>query len=88
METVNIKFNNFKTLCNEIDSLNDWVVWFVDSVDLTSFLLNIKSQNHLEIDEIYEQLIITTKLQNEKVEPHSIKIKRYIEYFKSITNII
>lgn len=88
MQEVQTKFNNFKTLCNQIDCDNSWIKWLNDSVDLTTFLLSIKTKSNLSIDEIYEEMLITTELKHDVVEPFSLKLKKYFDYFKQIANII
>ena len=88
MEEVSKKFNNFKNLCNEIDSSNSWIVWLNESVDLTTFLLGIKSKSNLSHNELYNEMLIATELKHEVIEPFSEKLKKYFEYFKLISNII
>lgn len=87
MEVVQTKYNNFKKLCLEIDSGNSWIIW-LQTIDLTPFLLSIKAQTHLSNDEIYNEMILKTELNHEVVQPFSEKLKKYFEYFKQIANII
>ena len=88
MEIVNQKFNNFKQFILEIDNTNDWVTWFVEKVDLPAFLLTIREKKYLSNDQIYNQLIETTELKQDKLTGHTDKLKKYIEYFSKISNVV
>lgn len=87
MEIVNQKFNNFKQFILEIDNTNSWVIWFQD-IQLPAFLLTIREKKYLSNDQIYNQLIETTELEQDKLTGHTDKLKKYIEYFSKISNVV
>lgn len=87
MDIVNQKYNNFLKLILEVDNTNEWITW-AQTIDLTTFLINIKLKNHLSVNDIYNEMLVTTELKPEIVEPFSEKLKKYFDYFKQISNII
>lgn len=87
MEIVELKYNNMKKLCNDIDSENEWVKQ-LQEVPLSAFIATIKAKSHLKEDEIYNTLIEKSQIDPKKLPNHEVKIKRYIEYFSQISKII
>ena len=87
MDSVNIKFNNLKALCLQIDCENEWVKMLQD-IQLEAFLNAINSQKHLSDEEVYNALIMKSQIDKDKLLNHVDKFKRYIEYFRKIIEVM
>jgi hypothetical protein len=83
------KFGRFKELCLKIDDKNEWVIYFCKEVGMTKFLYTIKyrliQNQNVGIEDIYKELLETTKLTDEIVG-NGVRdmIKRYTTYFLTV----
>ncbi len=90
MQEINVKYNNLKNFVKSVDETNEWVI-YLQSVPFESFHLTVKQKvsNGLSIDDIYKDIVNTSKIVPEKItDDIQKKLHRYIEYFTQIAQIM
>ncbi len=90
MQEINVKYNNLKNFVKSVDDTNDWVI-YLQSVPFEAFHLTVKQKvsNGLSLDEIYKDIVNTSKIVPEKLtDDIEKKIRRYVEYFVQIAKIM
>ncbi len=90
MDQIYIKYDNLKKFILSINKDNDWVSWF-QTVPYEQFHLTVKSKlsNKMSVDDIYNDIITTSKFDKDKVTKEQETIlKRYILYFSEIAQIM
>lgn len=89
METVNIKFENFKSFLEKIPGVNPMYVSMLKVCNLDTFFLTLNQHKGLKACEIMVLIANKAELNIDNIETDVKKrFERYIEYFQEIKDTI
>jgi hypothetical protein len=89
MQQIYVKYDNLKKFILTVDDKNEWIT-YLQTVPYESFHITMKSKlaNNLTQEQIYEEIIQTSKIEPEKISEIQQKtLKRYIQYFSEISRL-